>query len=93
MVTNMQIKLAITSSQTILQKGMCKQYIHHHLQMYALMFLHHFLTYLFHRRVKNVHLIISHRHEKKVSQTGCQKFLGFKNDCLVGVYSSNNTVY
>ena len=42
------MKLAITSSQTILQKGMCKQQLHHHLQMYALMFLHHlyFLTLL-----------------------------------------------
>ena len=49
MITNMQMKLAITSSQTILQKEMCKQQLHHHLQMYALMFLyitslHYFLT-------------------------------------------------
>ena len=50
MVTNMQMKLAITLSQTILQKGMCKQQLHHHLQVYALMFLlyitslHYFLT-------------------------------------------------
>ena len=40
------MKLAITSSQTILQKGMCKQQLHHHLQMYALLFLHLFLTLL-----------------------------------------------
>ena len=46
MVTNMQMKLTITSSQTILQKGMCKQQLHHHLQMYALLFLHLFLTLL-----------------------------------------------
>ena len=46
MVTNMQMKLTITSSQTILQTGMCKQQLHHHLQMYALMFLNHFLTLL-----------------------------------------------
>ena len=39
------MKLALTSSQTILQKGMCKQQLHHHLQMYALLFLHLFLTY------------------------------------------------
>ena len=31
MVTNMQMKLAVTSSQTILQKGMCKQQLHYHL--------------------------------------------------------------
>ena len=30
----------------ILQKGMCKQQLHHHLQMYALVFLHCFLTSL-----------------------------------------------
>ena len=46
MVTNMQMKLAITSPQTILQKGMCKQQLHHHLQMYGLIFLDHFLTSL-----------------------------------------------
>ena len=39
----MQMKLAIISSQPI-TKGVCKQPLHHYLQMYALMFLHHFFT-------------------------------------------------
>ena len=60
MATNMQMKLlTITSSQTILQKGMCKQQLHHHLQMYALMFLHHFLTLL---PYKVMALIFSRHH-------------------------------
>ena len=46
MVINMQIKLTIISSQTILQKGMCEQQLHHYLQIYALMFLHLLLPYI-----------------------------------------------